>query len=79
MVTIIGNGMGDYTFDNLRNKDIDLSSFDKIICDRNFAESGENIVKGGYKIAREYVLENYEKENILYVVTGSPFFYSAGI
>lgn len=79
MVTIIGNGMGDYTFENLKNKDIDLSSFDKIICDKNFIETGENIVKGGFKIAREYILENYEKENILYVVTGSPFFYSAGI
>ena len=79
MVTIIGNGMGEYTFDNLTNKDIDLSSFDKIICDKNFTEVGEHIVKGGYKIAREYILENYEKENILYVVTGSPFFYSAGI
>ena len=79
MVTIIGNGMGDYTFENLKNTDIDLSSFDKIICDKNFIESGENIVKGGFKIAREYILENYEKENILYVVTGSPFFYSAGI
>jgi precorrin-6Y C5,15-methyltransferase (decarboxylating) len=79
MVTIIGNGMGDYTFDNLKNQNIDLSSFDKIICDKNFKEDGEHIVKGGYKIAREYILENYEKENILYVVTGSPFFYSAGI
>jgi precorrin-6Y C5,15-methyltransferase (decarboxylating) len=79
MVTIIGNGMGDYTFENLKNKDINLSSFDKIICDKNFIEVGEKIVKGGFKIAREYILENYEKENILYVVTGSPFFYSAGI
>ena len=79
MVTIIGNGMGDYTFDNLQNKDIDLSSFDKIICDKNFKEDGAHIVKGGFKIAREYILENYDKENILYVVTGSPFFYSAGI
>jgi len=79
MVTIIGNGMGDYTFENLKNTDIDLSSYDKIICDKNFTETGENIVKGGFKIAREYILENYEKENILYVVTGSPFFYSAGI
>jgi len=34
MVTIIGNGMGDYTFENLQNKDIDISSFDKIICDK---------------------------------------------
>jgi len=79
MVTIIGNGMGDYTFENLQNKDIDISSFDKIICDKNFKEDGEHIVKGGFKIAREYILENYDKENILYVVTGSPFFYSAGI
>jgi len=79
MVTIIGNGMGDYTFENLKNTDIDLSSYDKIICDKNFTETGEKIVKGGFKIAREYILENYEKENILYVVTGSPFFYSAGI
>ncbi|MGB5867892.1 MAG: precorrin-6Y C5,15-methyltransferase (decarboxylating) subunit CbiT [Arcobacteraceae bacterium] len=79
MVTIIGNGMGEYTFDNLQNKDIDLSSFDKIICDKNFTETGVHIVKGGFKIAREYILENYDKENILYVVTGSPFFYSAGI
>lgn len=79
MVTIIGNGMGDYTFDNLQNKNIDVSSFQKIICDKNFKEDGANIIKGGFKIAREYILENYEKENILYVVTGSPFFYSAGI
>jgi len=79
MVTIIGNGMGDYTFDNLQDKDIDISSFDKIICDKNFKEGGTHIVKGGFKIAREYILENYDKENILYVVTGSPFFYSAGI
>ena len=79
MVTIIGNGMGEYTFDNLKNKDINLSSFDKIICDKNFTETGAHIVKGGFKIAREYILENYDKENILYVVTGSPFFYSAGI
>lgn len=79
MVTIIGNGMGDYTFDNLKNTNIDLSSFDTIICDKNFKEDGKNVVKGGYKIAREYILENYDKQNILYVVSGSPFFYSAGI
>jgi len=76
MVTIIGNGMGDYTFDNL---EVDFCKFDKIICDKNFKETGKHILKGGYKDAREYILENYSKENILYVVTGSPFFFSAGI
>lgn len=76
MVTIIGNGMGDYTFENI---DLDISSYDTIVCDKNFKESYSNIVKGGYKVAKDYILENYTKENILYVVTGSPFFFSAGI
>ena len=76
MVTIIGNGMGDYTFDNL---DIDFCKYDKIVCDKNFKEKGNHILKGGYKFARDYIVDNYTKENILYVVTGSPFFFSAGI
>jgi len=76
MLTIIGNGMGDYNFDNLTIK---TDNFDKIICDKNFIEHGENILKLGFKEAKEYILENYNKENILYVVTGSPLFYSAGI
>ena len=76
MLTITGNGMGDYNFDNLT---ININNFDKIICDKNFKESGENILKIGFKQAQEYILENYNKENILYVVTGSPLFYSAGI
>ncbi len=76
MLTIIGNGMGDYNFSNI---DIDLQQFDKIICDKNFIETGEKIKKGGFKVARKYILENYERENIAYVVTGSPFFFSAGI
>ena len=76
MLTIAGNGMGDYNFDNLTIKTDD---FDKIICDKNFIESGDNILKLGFKEAKEYILENYNRENILYVVTGSPLFYSAGI
>ena len=79
MLTIVGNGMGDYNFDNLTNMEIDFSKFNKIICDKNFKEDGNNILKGGFKFARDYILENYTKENILYVVTGSPFFFSAGI
>jgi len=76
MVTIIGNGMGDYTFENIH---LDISSYDTIVCDKNFKETNNNIIKGGFKVARDYILENYTKENILYVVTGSPFFFSAGI
>ena len=76
MLTIAGNGMGDYNFDNLTIKTDD---FDKIICDKNFIESGDNILKLSFKEAKEYIVENYNKESILYVVTGSPLFYSAGI
>ena len=77
MVTIVGNGMGDYTFDNL---EVNFCKYERIICDRNFKkENGNNVIKGGFKFARDYILENYTKENILYVVTGSPFFFSAGI
>ena len=68
--------MGDYDFDNLT---INTKIFDKIICDRNFKEEGEYILKLGFKEVKEYILENHNRENILYVVTGSPLFYSAGI
>jgi precorrin-6Y C5,15-methyltransferase (decarboxylating) len=76
MLTITGNGMGDYNFDNLT---IVREDFDTIICDKNFTEEGTNIKKLGFKEAKEYILENYKRESILYVVTGSPLFYSAGI
>jgi len=68
--------MGDYNFDNLT---ISIENYDTIICDRNFTEDRENIKKLGFKEAKEYILENYNRENILYVVTGSPLFFSAGI
>jgi precorrin-6Y C5,15-methyltransferase (decarboxylating) len=75
MVTIIGNGMGEYSFENL---DIDLSTYDKILCDVNFKEDGAKILKAKFRDIKEYILENYDKENILYVITGSPVFFSAG-
>ncbi|WP_320034122.1 precorrin-6Y C5,15-methyltransferase (decarboxylating) subunit CbiT [Halarcobacter sp.] len=83
MVTIAGNGMGDYDFSNLN---IDISKFDKIICDPNFLtesaehkkEEAKNILKLKYKDAKQYIIDNYEKEELLYVVTGSPLFFSAG-
>ncbi len=75
MVTIAGNGMGAYDFSNLN---FDISKFDKIICDQNFKEEDKNILKLKYKDAKQYIIDNYEKEEILYVVTGSPLFFSAG-
>ncbi|ADG93843.1 Precorrin-6B methylase 2 [Arcobacter nitrofigilis DSM 7299] len=76
MVTIIGNGMGEYDFSNLN---IDTTKYDKILCDVNFKEEQNNILKLKFKEIKEYILSNYEKESILYVVTGSPLFFSAGI
>jgi len=75
MLTIAGNGMGEYDFSNLT---VDPGIFDRIVCDRNFKESGEKILKLGYREAKEYILSRHTEENILYVVTGSPLFYSAG-
>ena len=75
MVTVIGNGIGEYDFSKI---DIDLSLFDKIICDKNFKENGKNILKFGFKEAKEYILKNHDKKNLAYIVTGSPLFFSAG-
>jgi len=76
MVTIIGNGMANYDFTNIS---LDLDQYDTIICDDNFKEEKKNILKCRYKKAKEYITANYKTQNILYVVTGSPFFFSAGI
>lgn len=67
--------MGGYNFSNI--KDIDFNSFDKILCDINFTENYPNLSKLKYKDTKEYILENYKYQNILYVVTGSPLFFSA--
>ena len=75
MVTIVGNGMGAYNFDNIT---IDLKKYDTILCDINFQQEAKNILKLKFKEIKEYILQNYAKENILYVVTGSPLFFSAG-
>ena len=76
MLTIAGNGMGEYDFSNIK---IDIDEFDTIVCDKNFKESGDNILKGSYREIKEYISQNYSRENILYIVTGSPYFYSAGV
>ena len=75
MLTIAGNGMGDYTFDNLA---VNPDDYDVVVCDRNFKDEGSRILKLGYREARDYILAHYRDQNILYVVTGSPLFFSAG-
>ena len=74
MVTIAGNGMGEYSFSNVR---LDISKFEVIICDKNFKETAKNILKLSFKEAKEYIQNNYKVKNILYIVTGSPLFYSS--
>ncbi len=74
MVTIAGNGMGEYSFSNVR---LDISKFEVIICDKNFKETAKNILKLSFKEAKEYIQDNYKLQNILYIVTGSPLFYSS--
>jgi len=76
VLTIVGNGMGAYDFKNIP---FDVKEYDVVVCDKNFEEEGSNIKKFSFSQAKEYILENYEHENILYVVTGSPFFFSAGM
>ena len=72
MVTIAGSGMGAYNFDNI---DIDFSQFEMIFCDQNYTTKLPNVTKGGFKVIKESILQNMEK-NILYVVSGSPTFFS---
>jgi len=75
MVTIAGSGMGEYNFDNI---DIDFSSFDMIFCDKNYQTTLPNVTKGGFQHIKKAILENLEK-NILYIVSGSPTFFSGAI
>ncbi|MDF1881996.1 hypothetical protein JHD50_11920 [Sulfurimonas sp. MAG313] len=75
MVTIAGSGMGAYNFDKV---DVDFSKFDLIFCDQNFTTDIKNVVKGSFKVVKEAILENLNKD-ILYIVSGSPTFFSGAI
>jgi len=75
LVTIAGSGMGTYTFDNIR---LDLDEYELIFCDKNYETTGENVIKGDFKEVKEAILQNINKE-ILYVVSGSPTFFSGAI
>jgi len=78
MLTVIGNGMGPYRLTDLP---VSLDGFDTVVCDRNFTLEGvthPNVLRLSYKEAKAYILAHAAHENIAYVVTGSPLFYSAG-
>ncbi len=75
MVTIAGSGMGEYNFDNVN---VDFSKFEMIFCDKNYETSLENVTKGSFKVVKEAILENLDKD-LLYVVSGSPTFFSGAI
>lgn len=75
MVTIAGSGMGAYTFENIK---LDLNKYELIFCDKNYESTRENVIKGGFKEIKEAILQNISKE-ILYVVSGSPMFFSGAI
>jgi precorrin-6Y C5,15-methyltransferase (decarboxylating) len=75
MVTIAGSGMGAYNFDNIN---LAFEKFDMIFCDKNYKTSLTNVTKGGFQVVKEAILENLDKE-ILYVVSGSPTFFSGAL
>lgn len=75
MVTIIGSGIGASKLSRIK---ADLSVYDVIVCDKSFDTDTAHprVISVGFLEARNYLLENGESENIGYIVTGSPFFYS---
>jgi len=75
MVTIAGSGMGEYNFNNIT---LDFTKYEIIFCDQNFQTNLKNVVRGSFKTIKEAVLNNLDKE-ILYIVSGSPTFFSGAI
>lgn len=75
MVTIIGGGMGEHSLERL---DIEFSGFDRILCDAGYNGSHPKVLKLRFNEIKEYIFSNYESENILYAVSGSPLFFSGG-
>jgi len=75
MVTIAGSGMGGYNFDNIN---LDFSKYEMIFCDKNYESDLLNVIKGSFKVVKDEILKNLDKE-ILYIVSGSPTFFSGAI
>ncbi len=75
MVTIAGSGMGAYNFNTVN---VDFDAYELIFCDQNFETEIKHVIKGSFKIVKEAILENIDK-NILYIVSGSPTFFSGAL
>jgi len=67
--------MGEYNFDNI---DLDFTQYDIIFCDKNYDVDLANIKKGGFREVKESILDNLDKD-ILYIVSGSPLFFSGAL
>jgi len=72
MITIAGSGMGAYNFERI---DLDFNQFDMIFCDQNYQVDLPNLFQGDFRTIKEEIVQHFDK-NILYVVSGSPLFYS---
>ena len=64
--------MGPY---DLSNINLDLTQFELVFCDKNYKTDLPNVVQGSFKEVKEQLLDNLNK-NILYIVSGSPLFFS---
>ncbi|WP_024955223.1 precorrin-6Y C5,15-methyltransferase (decarboxylating) subunit CbiT [Sulfurospirillum arcachonense] len=73
MVTIVGNGMGEYGFSNIN---VNMERYDTIVCDSNFTTKQHNVIQLSFNEIKEYIVDNHKYEDILYIVTGSPLFFS---
>jgi len=74
MLTIGGFGMGKPSLDGF-----DIKRYDSIIVVKSFDLDGKNLLKLSYKDAKEYILKYAKQKEILYLVSGSPLFFSAGV
>jgi precorrin-6Y C5,15-methyltransferase (decarboxylating) len=74
MLSIAGLGMGEPRLDSF-----DIKKYDRVIVDKSVKLDGENILKLSYKEAKEFILKNAKDMELLYLVSGSPLFFSAGV
>ncbi len=91
MLTIAGTGMSNYSVRELAEK-LDFNSFDYIVADKNYLINDDNtacwplesskMISGHFKEYRDWIRKTVKanrKVSILYIVTGSPTFYSGGM
>lgn len=74
MITIIGSGMGEKKL-SLMNQP--WERYDHVVCDRTFEADipHPSLYQGGFKDTLDY-LDSHLEEEVLFLVSGSPLFYS---